>query len=207
MTTPETKAPATWGPEIMTKRKVRLSDLMILVAAFAVGGGVSRYASLGLSQGEFSERFATFPSLAAFSYWPIIISACLWPASAALLLLRSFHPRPPDAYCRPGMVACISSNTGMGMASFPAICKLGVDWMRFGMRSEVLGYPRLRMVMTISFVMSITIITGWIALAVCRKWRWDGDWVELLGCLVGACGVAVYPLWLLLGPYEMFVWY
>jgi hypothetical protein len=188
-------------------RRFHLLDFIILIVAIAVGGALSRYACSGWPDRDLMPEYIVFPSLLGYSYYPIILSSCLWPISVALLILRAFRPRPQYAYRCPGMVSCVSTTAGMVLASAPAFCKF-VQESRFPWAQlEVIAYANFRLALTVSFTTSIVITVSWITLALCGLWRLGGDWIERVGCLTGFCGIAVYPLWLLLGPYEMFVWY
>lgn len=169
-------------PAVSSRRPLRpfsISDGMLVVAA--VGGGI---ALTDLWQRELAEELPTFITNGGWStanrtrFAGYAISALI-PASLAVLALRLRRPRPRIWLMarQPGTIACLSST--LAIVAETVAAPLNLRTMG-GLTSPLL-------VAAWYWPPSVcaVVLASWLILALSRRWRSHGDWVDRAGMLVG----------------------
>jgi hypothetical protein len=189
---------------MMPRRKFRLIDTIVLVAAFAVGFAWTRagdvvlkslHDTYGYSMDFKEERIARSGNKfhqtwnAAERY----LNPCIATATAALALLSLTPPRPGFSRLalRPGVVACWAASFGLALSILYAVIKTLRLIVQYGWRLEVHGHHQ-RFVWWEELIPDVTpsrlglaIAAAWFLLVLGRRWRSEPDWLDRSGLLVG----------------------
>jgi hypothetical protein len=162
-------------------RRFTIADVMILVAAAAVGTLVLRSYLPGLSrQLGLIPTFAPDPwGLWWAHLWLHGPGSCLVvPWMAAVIALRLRRPRPRLIRFQPGFVACLA-----GMASLvPGVVWFATIRHRPGFQRAD-GFEQAWAIMT--QWTDTAVLGAWIALLWTRKWRPEPSWIDRMGRALG----------------------
>lgn len=194
-------AEASAGPAT-SRRRFRLLDAMILVAATAMGLGVVEWVSCA-SDGELSwpaaledwrsiEQSAADGSginLEAVANWGFILALLTLPLAvswtAALTFIRLLGPRPSLSRVarQPGFAATGAATLALLFAGLQGI---GVA-LTFGWQAAL-----ELIIVQGSFLLVMTspgpaVAAAWLMLAVTRRWKAERSWIDRLGRAVGVC--------------------
>jgi hypothetical protein len=175
---------------ISSRRRITLLDLLILVAATAVGLALLRVCMSVLT----TETLSNQPGALIRSYIIRAESyavALLAPWSVALLVLSLRRPRLPFARLArgPGFIACAAATSGM--AIHLTLCL--AQFLR-------IGRPTLNAVsawsITHEFVnnASMMIAGSWLTLALGARWRRETNWVGWAGRILGLGWIGLFLL-------------
>jgi predicted permease len=157
--------------------RITLLDMMILVAATAVGTAVYR---------------AALPEMRDWGARIAGISAILACWSWAALYLRIRRPRRDRRrwVARPGIAACTASALGTVLA--------GLFWLlQYGRYFALGDYPRdqLELAMIVSAIITGPAVTvSWLMIALSRRWRRETDWIGWLGRILGVGWMILFIL-------------
>jgi len=196
-------AEASAGPAT-SRRRFRLIDAMILVAATATALGVVEWVSCA-SDGELSwsalleewrsiEQSATDGKgfdLEAVADWGSILALLTLPLAvswtAALTFIRLLGPRPPLSRVarQPGLAATGAATLAL---LFVGLHGIGVS-LTFGWEAAL-----ELILLQGSFLLAMTspgpaVAAAWLVLAVTRRWKAERSWIDRLGRAVGVCWV------------------
>ena len=174
-----------------SSRRFTIADGMVLVAAVAVGSLLARAYLPGLSRLMRifnSPRMGGVSSVGRVRLWLYGPGSCMVvPLMAATLALRLRRPRPKWLRIarQPGFAACAAA-----MASLvPGIA------VRVSMRNRP-GFWRPdsfdQVWNGVIYWTGPAVVGGWLALALCRRWKAEPDWVDRFGRLLGFYWVALY---------------
>lgn len=164
-----------------TPRRLTLTDLAILIAAFAFG-------LIGLR--VVREERAALPSyvFSPSEAWqidacPFLISACL-----ALLIAGLIGPRPTlRLWARqPGTLAClmIFGYFLLRAAQVAVLHQIVIIFEDVG--TYLVGLP---IVMTDSWSGGMLVASSWVALALARRWRPEPNWIDRAGRMLGVIAI------------------
>jgi hypothetical protein len=159
---------------------------MLLVAGTAIG-----IALAGLWGRELAMELPTFKmagwSTASRTRFAGYALASLLPASLTVLALRLRSPRPRIRLLlrQPGAIACLSST----LALFGQALALPLDLRTMGSLTS----PLLVAAFYWPTAVAAVVTTSWLVLALSRRWRARGDWVDQLGMVVGVCWIGLLP--------------
>lgn len=159
-------------------RPLFVSDCMIIIAASGLAISLA-----AVWQRQLSEELSFFfnlnlstPTRARFAGHAL---AVLLPASLTVLALRLRRPRPRIWLIarQPGAIACIAST--LALAGLAATLPLDLRTMG-GLTS-----PLLVAAFYWPTAVGVVVLASWLILALSRRWRARGDWVDRAGMLVG----------------------
>ncbi len=197
---------------VMPRRRFRLLDAMILVAATAAGCALSQsvcHALVGDLSWETLPEIWNPPYQSSLTGWDVleeraILVACLtmppvliW--TLALIPIRLVGPRPPFRRLarQPGIMAACATMMAIAFIGLQFVAGLTV----IGWDSTwdlVLGYSAPFVPTSIGLAVSVS----WMTLLVVRRWCAEPSWVDRLGRALGVfwivSGLAVIVLWLFL---------
>jgi hypothetical protein len=167
------------------RRRFTLGDVMIVVAATAVGMGLVRL--LAASQTPY--LVFGWPSVMA---WALRVAPFLLVAPFAVLALRFRRPRPPArrVFRQPGTVACLAVVMDMVISFVLHLVRIPV---RLLLGPTPFVYP---IEYFLIFVLHAggTVAIAWIVLALARAWRPEASWVDRAGRGLGVVFVVVWLL-------------
>jgi hypothetical protein len=163
-------------------RKLSVADVMILVAATAVG--------LALTRAYFGEYFQARPirehqwlrwaivagSLQSIYYLPILAS---WSVALVVLRLRPPRPRLRRLAWRPGWVATCAAATA-----------LTIGWLMVTIQHYT-GHRGWHLVESSVHPVGVAVTAAWVNLAACGRWRPEAEWIDRLGRVVGVCWIVI----------------
>ena len=171
-------------------RRFTIADMMILVAASAVGTLILRsylpgYELLyGIVRTDYPSNLRPLWRVEMWLYGPA--SCLVVPWMASLILLRLMRPRPTRARLagQPGFVACVAVVASLlpGLAWIASIQHRPGFQRAFGFQQ---GWN-----CALSWT-STAVAGAWIALALTRRWRPEPSWIDRLGRALGAYWVVV----------------
>jgi hypothetical protein len=175
-----------------TRRRITLADLLILIAATAVGLALLRVCIRGIGAQTLSRR----PGSVTLSYITTAetyASALLTPWTFALLVLSlrgpslSFHRLARG----PGFIACAAATTGVALyltvcLTQSAIGKLTLD------ASSV-----WKITATFRLYASLMVAGSWLSLALGARWRAETNWVGWAGRILGIGWIGLFLFGLL----------
>ncbi len=163
-----------------TRRRITLLDLLILIAATALGLALLRICMSGLRAQTLSRR----PGSLAISYITAAetyASALMAPWSVALLVLSLREPRPPVHRLarRQGFIACAAPTTGLVLCltlhlTQSAMVKLTLD-----------AGSIWRITDTFAIYASLMVGGAWLAFSLGARWRNETNWVGWAGRILG----------------------
>jgi hypothetical protein len=187
----------------ITRRRFRLLDVMILVAATAMACGLT-LAMERITQGQLS--WAAVPELLSGESGPFsglsptfffimatflvtlltLPFAVIW--TLAMIPLRFISPRPRlrRIVRQPGAMALIAAGVGI------AIAGIHVATVFFILGSGALGGSLLILVLmggALSYP-GLAVFVTWMTLLAGRRWRAEREWVDRLGRVFGAYWIA-----------------
>lgn len=172
-------------------RRFTISDGMILVAAFAVGSLLARAYLPGLSRifGYMTRRgMGGVTAIGRIRMWLSGPGSCIVvPLMAATLALRFRRPRPRWLRIarQPGFAACAAAM----VALVPGVAVRLAMIHRPGLQRPGFFDQRWNGVI---YWIGPAVIGGWLALALCRRWKAEPDWVDRLGRLLGFYWVGMF---------------
>src|SRR4051794_7772774 len=171
-----------------TRRPARVSDILIVVAATAVGLAIYKLVVENiLWDKDILGRLFTAPVVwksglvvvrGVELIGPTLPFTCAW--TCTLIVLRLRAPRPPAhrLWRQPGLVACIAAAIGLAWAAFGLGAVLLVDRMT---SNTLVSNARLWLfhflVEELFPYVGLAIATGWIVLALSRQWTRPVDWI------------------------------
>jgi hypothetical protein len=193
------------------RRRISISDAMLLTAATAVGLTIARTYSVEVLR----NNLAPYPSItrSLLTAWMYILATLPLPAlwSLALLALWLRLPRPPRRLVRqPGAVACGAASLVIAVRVIGfltlLIRKPGTPfmtvtllWDRFAVTLSHPGPVNFSTVYTSAyfaasaFGMSTAVAAAWMLLARSGRWRSEAGWLDRAGRLLGAYWVGIIP--------------
>jgi hypothetical protein len=214
-------------------RKFSIFDLMILVAASAVGLWLMHHSPPYLWPGG----AAYGPESSVFRIWKVTLGSFpfLIPLAPTFLILHLRRPRPPlrRLSLRPGFAACLAATFGLGTGCLMQAIREVVDRMtRPGAVVRLPSPPFVALAATapdaaepmgattnwLSRILLVPIEHGhspaiatavaviWALLAIGRRWRPQPTWMDRGGRLVGLAWIACASMLLasvILGEYMM----
>jgi hypothetical protein len=150
---------------VSPKRRLTILDVMILVAATAVGFAAAR----AIMPVVRDERIA--------GAW-----VCLVTLSLAVLFLRLKQPRPRlhRLMTRPGDAACVASLLATLMTALVCLVGFISQIMALGSGIDFSDGPIIGIIATPPAVMA-----PWLIMALGRRWRSESDWIGWLGRALG----------------------
>ena len=175
------------------RRRFMLVDLVILVAASAVGMGIGR-----LSDSEaLSDYLGDLLLIRNWVRASIWLSAAIVASSGAVLIARCVSPRPSfrQAIRQPGILACL-----LVLADWLATSSL--HEAHNALSGLVKSHPFVPSFFGQMFMIHFTgksVVVGWVTLAIVGEWRPALDWVDRAGRVVGVVTI-------LLGLASMLCW-
>jgi hypothetical protein len=194
------------------RRKFTLFDAVSLVAATAVGLWGLRIALGSLQQvrQELSDSLtalAHFPDAGHGTLWSVIecyalVETVLFPFAWSLTLvaiaLRFHGTHPPRRRLgrQPGTIACISA----ALILVPALLFLIGLMLICALLPDIkLDDPTWQKGLGFYFILiptlcGIAVLSGWAALVVGRRCRFESSWVDRLGCALGVYWISAIPL-------------
>jgi hypothetical protein len=167
-------------------RRFRLLDAMILVAATAVGLGLSRAIYSGLLAQTRNPRLTAMQRAVS---WAWLFAPCVAMQAVGLTARLMLRPRPGRRRLmrRPGMAACstVALLTGLtGLTSLPEVLRKGLarPHESFYFWPVATGWA---------------VAAAWASLALGGRWRFVRGWEEWTGLLLGVYFVlaSVAYLW------------
>jgi hypothetical protein len=165
----------------MSRRRFSISDVMILVAAAALGTLILRSYIPG-----FSSQLGYLPTIAPDPWgvwrahaWLHGPGSCfVVPWMAAMIVIRLRRPRPRVVRSQPGFIACVAV-----MASLLP----GLAW--FATIHHRPGFQRAQgfeQAWAIATQWTDTAVLGaWFALFLARRWRPEPSWIDRMGRALG----------------------
>lgn len=181
-----------------SERRFRVTDCLLLIAATAVGLGMSRAilspemtlprvwesASKGL-QGGWSLLFLA-QLTAELMTVSLIPSLGAW--TLGCLVLRLMRPRPPWRRCsrQPGGMACLIAMAAVAVSTALSVTARGLSSERYDDEAW-LGWQ----IMIGSIAVGVAIFWCWATLLLSGRWRSEPSWVDRLGRLLGGLWLVV----------------
>lgn len=170
-------------------RPFTLMDLLILIAATAVGLGGIRAQSPDIE--IFTAPYSPIspPGLIRWgsvtaSNWAFYLSPMLagWTLGVLALRLRLPRSRLRRLAYQPGWVACCAATTGI--AAGAVMAAIGV-YGRYGVMYyfDLVPYP-----------VGVSVLAAWGHLIVSGRWRPERSWIDRAGRLIGVAWLAIIPL-------------
>ena len=159
------------------RRKITLSDIMILVGAIAVALALARVCILQVmptSSMAFAARLtAVFVGLAV---------------TIILIPLRFRGPRSHPQSGRPGTVACCAVVTALTFL----VTESGLS--SFAAQKPAIFEPHYHTINLVFFLLrldfySVAVAASWLALVLCGHWHTERDWIDRTGRALGACWI------------------
>jgi hypothetical protein len=165
-------------------RCLTLADLIILVAASAVGVLILRTAHGGRTVSLFGPLVPPWSFQIGTEVSPFLIST-----AAGLLISRLAQPRPPwrRLFRQPGLVAClvILADLAIGI-----IFNFGRSWI------ETLKLPGVNFTfdwyMDVSWSSGMEVALAWTILALARAWRPEPSWIDRAGRCLGGLAIVLW---------------
>jgi len=176
------------------ERRLTMADLMILVAATAIGIALTR--SVVAAIYTEADRADSYLSVGWYKiYWRTVSGTGLSVATVTILVLRLRSPRPSLRRLarQPGAMACAAATLNMVIGLFAA-----------GVFAVLVSVPRLpvggffwTILRLHSFPYFIpysgqAVAGAWLVLIVGRTWRAEPSWIDRAGRLLGACWLVLY---------------
>jgi hypothetical protein len=163
------------------KRRFQISDAMILIAATAVGLGITR--ALLPDFENFGMRGTSSPELNRFFRIMYLLNAIgptlvVWTIAVLVLGLIKPRRRLRRLFRQPGAAACASATVAIAILTVLVL----VLWIRGSAAASIptlfSGYGQ---------IVSYAILGGWLILCLTGQWRADPNWLDRLGRLIGLC--------------------
>jgi hypothetical protein len=179
------------------RRRFRLADGLILVAATAVGLAASRFLAPNLTLRQFSNYVTKPPdggwsltsisgSTAELSAFAVIPGLVGW--TLACLVLRLCRPRPPWRRLsrQPGTMACLMATVAIGLSvEFGAI-----EWVMADQRDDAREWLVVQ-IMAFSPRAGLAVFWCWVTMALSGRWRPEPTWLDRLCRLLGFAWLAM----------------
>ncbi len=183
------------------RRRFRLSDAMILLAATALGYGIiegvvravggflswsALYAALTAPR-RHQPRAATLSRLALLTL-PLVVTWTL-----ALIEIRLLRPRPRFRRLtrQPGMMAACAAGAVIvfvGLVSFAFVMVL--RWESHADYFRAVFFVGGLTVPFVPILCGLAVLVSWLTLLASRRWRAEPSWVDRLGRALGAVWIA-----------------
>jgi hypothetical protein len=164
-------------------RRLKLSDLAILIASTSVGLWVVRTAH--------ENRFVDRPDLPTHWSWKIGLEASpfLLTTSAGLLMARLLAPRPGPRviFRQPGVMACLAILAGWALGVAFRVGHIQVARLHgFGLNYSLDSY--LAIVMDTGGLVA----ASWVTLALAGAWRPESSWIDRSGRFLGVFTIILW---------------
>jgi hypothetical protein len=183
----------------MPRRRFRVLDAMILVAAMAVGCGILKGLSV-ITEGELSWHTICREAMREFQAtptqeWPLVtittfavvvalVSPFVAMMTLAFLPIRLLRPRPRFRQLarQPGMIGACGACLSLALIVLTVLCGLvvsvntGRNPMWFSVEAAVY-FSHL--------CVGLSVLASWMTLVVGRRWRAEASWVDRFGRALG----------------------
>lgn len=173
-------------------RKIGLIDVMVLIAAMAVGAlSIRPFLLYGLGMLDLFEEF--FPAYRFVAYPHVVLRAVEpWLASltVAALIVRFRRPRPRLSRLvrQPGTAACLAAVAIMAASGVAGLAGLATP-----------GFPRVEADALINQVFELffspvgaVVAAVWLIMGLARIRRREPGWIDRLGRFLGWCWIAAF---------------
>jgi uncharacterized YccA/Bax inhibitor family protein len=164
-------------------RRFTLADMMIVVAAVAVGMLISRFANANAS-----------PWYPKTIRWTIKLQSSPFATMVpvALLILRSIPPRPSarQIFRQPGSVACAVAVFIMVQGDLMLLSQSTLKPYLGGSRTGYLAEEYVTYIYHTGFEVALV----WVYLACARLWKPEPSWIDRSGRIFGAMMIAIYSI-------------
>jgi hypothetical protein len=176
-----------------TSRKFRVSDAMILVAAFALGWVLARGPTASYRHFWYEGRPTTFVVKLCVAFMTDIVLTYPWAATAgiAIVILRLLPPRPPlrRVLRLPGSVACLVASLCLPFALGHLARELYQPWTTIDPDLAQRWFWR-----NYAQKCAMAVLGAWLALALIGRWQAERDWIDRAGRAVGVYWISVAVL-------------
>jgi len=177
-----------------TRRRITLLDLVILVAATALGFALLRVCITGLGAQTLSRR-AGAGTAGYITTAETYASALLAPWSLAVLVLSLRGPRPSfQRLARgPGFIASAAATTGVALYLTLCLAQSAMGKLTLNPGSI------WRITDAFALYASLMVAGSWLSLALGARWRMETSWVGWAGRILGIGWIGLFLLGLLRG--------
>jgi hypothetical protein len=172
---------------VIARRRITLLDLLVLIAATAVGLVLLRVSMKGME----ARPVARYSGALAASYITTIqtYTSCLMaPWSLALLGLNLRQPRASFRRIArgPGFVACVTATAGVALYLTVCLAQYSRGKLAFGPAavSRITG--------TFHNQAALMVAGGWLALALGSRWRAETSWPGRGGLALGVGWIGLF---------------
>ncbi len=179
-----------------TRRRITLADLLILIAATALGFALLRICIRGLGAQTLSRRAGAL-TLSYITTAETYASALMAPWSFALLVLSLRGPRLPFHRLGrwPGFIACAAAATGVAL--YVTVCLAQAAMGKLTLNASSVW----RITATFPIYASLMVAGAWLSLAIGARWRIETNWVGWAGRILGIGWIGLF----LFGMLRVFV--
>jgi hypothetical protein len=175
-------------------RRFTVQDLMILVAATAIGLALAG----SLSPGVWSFVTGSTRISDRIKGGIVGLQWMMVPGTAAVLVIRLRQPRPrPRRLARqPGMAACSAATWAASLTG-----GLGLYWKLMSRSYDIINYSitNYYSVVDAPIVIGVAVASAWLIMAMNGSWRPEPGWIDRSGRLIGIYWLAMIPVcgWIL----------